>query len=483
MSRYYVGEWLVEPEQSRVVRGSESRKLDPKSVQVLTFLAEHPDEVLSKERIIDFVWNGAFVSEEVLTTAIWSLRKALGDDAKEPRYIQTIPRQGYRLIAPVERVGAPAQRQWEPSPYPGLSAFSERDAPYFFGREEEVEALWSKLQERRLLGVIGPSGAGKSSLLRAGLIPSCPPGWGVFLRQPRNDPFLSFEGVDVWRTKFTEALLIVDQFEELFTLNDEETERRFSELLGRWAESGVHVLLSMRDDFLIRCHAHPALAPVFEKLTPILPLSGAALRKSLVEPARAVGYRFEDESLVAEILGEVSREKGALPLVAFAAWKLWEKRDREGRRLRPFEGEGPGKGREHQRAPVREQRHLATLPSRESRQSFRRRVSRPRHVRRLAALAEKTIHRRHPVHHQLHSRACAGMPRAGSETWPSATTASETGATSDLTETTLATTWYWVPSSRSPRRSNSRHSSRRRAQGRLLVYRSTISTATAPSST
>ncbi|MGH9336729.1 MAG: WD40 repeat domain-containing protein, partial [Vicinamibacteria bacterium] len=108
---------------------------------------------------------------------------------------------------------------------------------------------------------------------------------------------------------------------------------RFAELLGRWATSGVHVLLSMRDDFLIRCHEQQALAPVFEKLTPVLPLSGAALRKALVEPARAVGYRFEDESLVAEILGEVSREKGALPLLAFAASKLWEKRDREERRL------------------------------------------------------------------------------------------------------------------------------------------------------
>ena len=100
--RYYVGEWLVEPEQNRLVRGSESAKLDPKAIQVLSFLADHPNEVLTKEQIFGAVWDGAFVSDEVLTTAIWGLRKALGDDAKEPRYIQTIPRKGYRLIAPVE---------------------------------------------------------------------------------------------------------------------------------------------------------------------------------------------------------------------------------------------------------------------------------------------------------------------------------------------------------------------------------------------
>jgi hypothetical protein len=135
------------------------------------------------------------------------------------------------------------------------------------------------------------------------------------------------------RSQTGQALWVVDQFEELFTLHDEETQGRFAEMMGRAAESGIHVLLSMRDDFLIRCHAHPALAPVFKDLTPVLPLQGAALRKALVEPAQASGYRFEDEALVAEILTEVSQEKGALPLLAFAASKLWEKRDREERRL------------------------------------------------------------------------------------------------------------------------------------------------------
>jgi WD40 repeat protein/DNA-binding winged helix-turn-helix (wHTH) protein len=331
--RFYVGEWLVEPEQNRLVRGSETTRLDPKAVQVLSFLAQHPNEVLMKEQIISSVWDGAFVSDEVLTTAIWGLRKALGDDAKEPRYIQTIPRRGYRLIAPVEGATAGASRRWEPSPYPGLSAFSQRDAQYFFGREEEVEALWGKIQKQHLLGLIGPSGAGKSSILRAGLIPACPEGWGVLLCQPRNDPFLPFEGFDAWRAEHSEALVIVDQFEELFTLNDEETQRRFADLTGRMSQSGVHVLLSLRDDFLIRCHTQPALAPVFKDLTPVLPLEGAALRQALTEPARSSGYRFEDEALVSEIVTEVSRERGALPLLAFAASKLWEKRDREERLL------------------------------------------------------------------------------------------------------------------------------------------------------
>lgn len=99
--RYYVGEWLVEPDQNRLVRRGESARVDTKALGVLTYLAEHPNELLTKEQIISAVWEGAFVSDEVLTTAVWNLRKALGDDPREPRYIKTVPRQGYRLLAPV----------------------------------------------------------------------------------------------------------------------------------------------------------------------------------------------------------------------------------------------------------------------------------------------------------------------------------------------------------------------------------------------
>jgi len=95
---FYVGEWLAETDRNRLVRGNERVKLDPKAMQVLSFLAEHPQEVVTKEDLTTTVWDGAFVSDEVLTTAVWGLRKALGDDAKEPRYIQTVPRKGYRLI-------------------------------------------------------------------------------------------------------------------------------------------------------------------------------------------------------------------------------------------------------------------------------------------------------------------------------------------------------------------------------------------------
>ena len=246
----------------------------------------------------------------------------------------------------------------EVRPYPGLAAFTEADTDYFFGRELEVEALWKKLKRPHLMALIGASGAGKSSFLRAGLLPTLPERWGVVACTPGSRPFqtlaqtlvpffagdhdatrqlMQFEDADVvvslmsrWRARWENALIIVDQFEELFTQNRSEVQEAFAELVGRLVlEADVHVLLSMRDDFLVHCQSHEALAPIFNDLTPLGTLSESALRRAVVQPALACGYRFEDDAMVDEMIAEVRDERGALPMLAFAAARLWEKRDRD----------------------------------------------------------------------------------------------------------------------------------------------------------
>ena len=243
-------------------------------------------------------------------------------------------------------------------PYPGLASFTEEDAEFFFGREAEVEAVWKKLKRPRMLALIAPSGAGKSSFLRAGLLPTLPKGWKALIATPGNRPFqalahalapafagdaqafqalLRFEEADTavsllqrFRQRHEQALVVLDQFEELFTLSPPAVQEAFSGLLGRLVlEADLHVILSLRDDFLFRCQDHAALVPAFSDLTPLPALGSSALRRALVQPALACGYRFEDEALVDEMLAEVRKEKGALPLIAFAASRLWEARDRE----------------------------------------------------------------------------------------------------------------------------------------------------------
>lgn len=100
-SDFRLGNWIVKPHTNSVVGPEGEAHVEPKAMQVLSFLARRPGQVVTKQEILTDVWEGTFVSEEVLPNAIWELRKALGDDAKRPRFIQTLPKKGYRLIAPV----------------------------------------------------------------------------------------------------------------------------------------------------------------------------------------------------------------------------------------------------------------------------------------------------------------------------------------------------------------------------------------------
>ncbi|MFZ0427302.1 MAG: protein kinase, partial [Acidobacteriota bacterium] len=101
MKTFWIGEWRVEPTLNRIERGEETRHLEPRAMDLLVYLADHAGEVLSKDRLIRAVWSESFVSDGAATYGIAQLRQLLEDDARQPRFIETIPRRGYRLIAEV----------------------------------------------------------------------------------------------------------------------------------------------------------------------------------------------------------------------------------------------------------------------------------------------------------------------------------------------------------------------------------------------
>jgi DNA-binding winged helix-turn-helix (wHTH) protein len=328
------GTFRLDARSGELRRDGRLIRLPPQASELLVLLASSSGKLVSREEIQKELWQeDTFVDfEHGINKLIGQVRAALGDDAEAPRYVETLARRGYRFLEAVE-VEEPKPSEMESSPYPGLSAFRERDAAIFFGREGEAEALWNKIERRKLLALIGPSGAGKSSFLRAGLVPSRPEGFRVVMTNPGTSPVASLSravqsGAEQERSE--RLLVVVDAFEELFTLNPPEVQKEFAELVGRLsAAPEVHVLLSMRDDFLFRCHEHESLSPVFLDLAPLGPPKGEALRRALVAPALSRGYRFESDELVSEMLSEVENERGALPLLAFAAARLWESRDRE----------------------------------------------------------------------------------------------------------------------------------------------------------
>lgn len=101
-----VGEWLVDPALDRLSRGSEIVKLEPRTMRLLLRLCESPGQVMSPQQLLDDVWSGVVVGPASVYQAISQLRKLLLDTDPAPTYIATIPRKGYRLIAPVRRIAA-----------------------------------------------------------------------------------------------------------------------------------------------------------------------------------------------------------------------------------------------------------------------------------------------------------------------------------------------------------------------------------------
>ena len=101
-----LGDWEVRPSNNELVSGRETRHLEPMVMDLLVFMAARAPEVVSKNDIIDSVWEGRFISEGTLTNTIAELRRVLGDDARRPRYIETIPKRGYRVVAEIERTDA-----------------------------------------------------------------------------------------------------------------------------------------------------------------------------------------------------------------------------------------------------------------------------------------------------------------------------------------------------------------------------------------
>lgn len=116
-----VGEWRVAADLNQISRAGEWVRLEPKAIELLVFLAQRRGQVVSREELLTALWPGVIVGDNALTQVVTKLRKALGDTAREPTYIEAIPKRGYRLIATVEPGDRPAQ-QARPAEVPARGA-------------------------------------------------------------------------------------------------------------------------------------------------------------------------------------------------------------------------------------------------------------------------------------------------------------------------------------------------------------------------
>ncbi len=214
------------------------------------------------------------------------------------------------------------------SPFRGLESFRPEDAAYFFGREALTRKLVQKLNEHNFLAVLGASGSGKSSLVMAGLIPALDVPCTIF--RPSAEPLAELDKA----LQAGSQLLVVDQFEELFTLSAREQR---SEFISRLLEQSqrIRVVITLRADFLGEVAPFKSLKDEVQNHQEIIPpMDEAELRRAMEGQAACAGLRFESD-LSQQMLDDVSGEPGAMPLIQHALWTLWTRR--HGRWLRAEE--------------------------------------------------------------------------------------------------------------------------------------------------
>jgi WD40 repeat protein/Flp pilus assembly protein TadD len=280
-------------------------------------------------------------------------------------WVTVLDRAGRRIpdatLAPFDPLLAPELSD-ALCPYLGLDAFQVRDGDKFFGRDALVERLLEATRQYRLVSVVGESGSGKSSLVSAGLLPRLRDGalegsadWRVLkpivpgaepleslaqltqrgsaaIQEFRDDHRALARQLGEGESGSTPAVVVVDQFEELFTLCQNEDDRaHFTDNLlelTRVPQARNIVIITLRSDFRSRVAQLPAFQRDFERgAIGLTPLTAGELREAIEKPAAQVGLRFED-GLVDEMLHDILGEPAALPLLQFTLLKLWENRQR-----------------------------------------------------------------------------------------------------------------------------------------------------------
>lgn len=263
-------------------------------------------------------------------------------------------------------------------PYKGLAYFREEDSDFFCGRDRAIETLYDAVEHRSFVAVVGASGSGKSSVVRAGLVPKLrrdtQTPWEIVILVPGDRPFYRLASglmpllepdrtendglVEIGKQaralqagtvkvrdvveRFLQKqsgtkrfLLIVDQWEELYTLAPETDARSFTEGLLEAATAGVSsIVLTLRGDFMGRAIGYRQLADQLQDGQVILgPMIREELRQAIEEPAHKVGANFE-AGLVERILDDVGDAPGRLPLVEFVLQQLWNDPHRKHQAMR-----------------------------------------------------------------------------------------------------------------------------------------------------
>ena len=303
-------------------------------------LAATIDAVLQKATAVDPIDRFATASELVLAwrAAIDARRFGTTDDNTSWR--SSAPHEAAQTMTGLATAGV--------NPYKGLRSFSEADARDFFGRAALVDELAAVVGASRVTMVVGASGSGKSSLVHAGLLPRLRSGGARIVTMVPTDrpcaqlhnallavainplaPKVEHAVEFVADEATSDLVIVVDQFEEVWTLADSDERDRFVALLKRLVTDeslNVRLVCAIRADFYDRPLSEPEFGPVVAKHAfSVAPMTAAELSEAVRAPANVAGVSFEP-GLDAEIVADVVNQSASLPMLQFALAELYEQR-------------------------------------------------------------------------------------------------------------------------------------------------------------
>jgi DNA-binding winged helix-turn-helix (wHTH) protein len=342
---FTVGDWRVSPMHRRIERPGERRTLEPRHADVLSYLATHADEVVSAERLLQACWGSGFYGDNPVHKTIAMLRKALDDDARAPRYIATVRKRGYQLVAPV---ASPATTRLPraSTPYRGCHPYGVDDGAVFFGRARALTDLRDTFFEAhaggiRSIVVRGASACGKTSLVMAGLIASliAPAARVAF-------PLAGWSSVTPDTVDDINHLLRSAAPHQRVVIVADGLERMpatLAPMLDRLAtDTRVMLIATCRDADLAGCRrrgmGHSLLQTSIEYA--VTAPSAGEVASIIRDPARACGLRFGQDPDDARQLDDVLlqdawKHPGSLPALQQMLADLFHSRDASG--VMPFD--------------------------------------------------------------------------------------------------------------------------------------------------